>query len=42
MPYKSKALHYNKQMTYYTPAKNFFDGYTAFPKPRDKPYCNRK
>ena len=42
MPYKSKALHYNKQMTYYTPSSNFFDGYMQYPKPKSVPYFNRK
>ena len=42
MPYKSKALQYNKYMTYYTAANNKFDGYTQFAKPRDIPYVNRK
>lgn len=30
MPYKSKALKYNKYMTYYTPGLNKFDGYAQF------------
>ena len=42
MPYKSKALHYNRSMTYYTPANNKFDGYMQFAKPRSQPYVNRK
>ena len=42
MPYKSKALHYNKYITYYTPANNKFDGYSNYLRPRGKPYVNRK